>query len=333
MKLKNKKSDRVFIILGGKSCLPSGLFEFLKNEYVIGCSQWALLYEKYPFDFYYVNDLRQMSMATINPETLFNFFQTDHIKWVNYLTSEGWYGTFFKEFEQRGHKLGKYTYDSEFVYGNGLDDAEFLVDGKMSVTNPYEYFSDEWFSKYKIQRNFVPKISGTDSNKQGAIGGVMRCATDLAYFLRFKKCYLINTDPVPTPGPVYNEYITSVYDNNKPHDSSGEFGSEGRVGFTIEDLKSGNYSDANAHNTAFPIELWKQRISLYNNRGLEVRRVVSRESYEYEKSVIHGEFKIEDNFIEKYKHNQGVFKTVFYEDLVNDEPEIISEINYHDWVV
>lgn len=308
-----KNHSRVFIMLGGKSCLPENIFEFLKKEYVIGVSQWCLLHEKFPFDFYYINDARSMYEATIDKKNFFTFLETDKPSWFKYLVAdESWNALPFREFYNKKYKLGGHKYDSvEPPWKNAVDPPRYdIFEDRVENIPPKSsnripnHFSDSYYKKIKIER------TGTGN------GGALRCAIDLAYYLQFKQCYLLNIDTFPYPGPIYNEHITSVYDNNKPHFSTGDWGSEGRLGFTLDELKNGKYKPELSHNSVaqYPKYMWNRRFSFFKDRDFSISRLVSRESYSYEQDIICGKYKMDKRLIEQNIDKNKMWNTKIFED-------------------
>ncbi len=296
----DKRSDRIFILGCGNSCMPDGLLDFLKNEYVIAVSQWALLADKYPFDFYFLNDNYRWTGDV--KKSMFEFFQTDHVKWAKSIPpiKAGECGndeSFINEFSALGYTFGKHTYGAVPFKKNTMYDEEFLMNGKMSCENPQTYFTDAHFSKYKIQRT--------------GYGSVVRCAVDLAYFLRFKKCYILNLDVVPIIGNSYNDYINSV--------SPGGSITEEK----ICTVKGGGY-----RSSVFFDWLWEHRFKIFAERGFDVKRVVTSSTHLYETSFLNGnKFKVENSLLKEYENRHQYFKTILYEDLINGNEELINK-NY-----
>ena len=95
----------------GSSSMSPKLLDFLKDEYVIAVSQWALLADEVPFNFYYVNDNYRWRKTNIKNK-MFDFFKTDIPKWSKTLGNDTKNEIpFFNKFKQ-DNNFGKHTYSS-----------------------------------------------------------------------------------------------------------------------------------------------------------------------------------------------------------------------------
>jgi len=275
----DKRPDRIFVLTCGRSCDSVDFLPFLKNEYVIAVSRWAFLFKEHPFDFYYVNDHHRLIPMTIQYggfDTYKDFMASDLVTWnKNYKKDE-------KAFVKYDIKRGKYTYTTRPWASKSLFDADFLNEnGVMPTERPQDYFKDEHFKKYPVQYT--------------GYGSATRVAVDLAYFLKFKTCYIMALDAVSVQGGWYSRHITDI--------AAPQSSTQPTVAYS--------------RNSTFSTHVWRGRYSLY--KGFDVRRVVPKDMYDIERKEV-------DN------PQRRVFKTVFYEDVVNDSPAIIDEIKYHDWV-
>jgi hypothetical protein len=154
----------------------------------------------------------------------------------------------------------------------------------MSVDRPADYFSDSNFNQYEIP--------GTGH------GTAARCAVDLAYFLKFKTCYLMGLDTFPMPGGGYSNHILE------------------------KAVVPGRKKNPYVRNIFWIQTMWKKRYAQY--KGMEIRRVVPKETFDLE---MH-ESKTDPLILTRL----GMFKNVLYEDLIEDCPQTISSINYHTYV-
>lgn len=279
----NKRSDRIFVLACGRSCDSVDFLPFLKGEYVIAVSRWAFLFKKHPFDFYHVNDnyrLIPLTMKHGGMDIYREFMSSEAPNWIGNPKQEN---SAFTKYEI---ELGPHTYNTRSWCQTNLFDSEFLNnDGQMPVKTPQDYFKDECFKEYPIQHT--------------GFGSATRVAVDLAYFLKFKTCYIMSLDTVPVYGGWYSKHIEGVAISPS----------------TIKPTTT--YSQHPSKQNVWSPKVWSSRYGLY--KGFNIRRVVPRDMYDIERKDVANK-------------KRGVFKTVFYEDLVNDSPEVIDEIQYYDWV-
>ena len=279
----NKRQDRVFVLACGKSCDVVDFLPFLKNEYVIAVSRW-LFYDKFNFDFYFVNDAEKLIPIAHRHggmDELKQFFSSDLIKWTRDADTD------VKQFEKYNITWGKHTYGT-FPWNKikwNLNHEHLLQpSGEMSVDRPADHFTDANFSRYEIP--------GTGH------GTAARCAIDLAYFLKFKTCYLMSVDTFPMPGGGYSNHILD------------------------KAVVPGRKKTPYKRNIFWIQTMWKKRYSQY--KGMKVRRVVPKEVFALEKQ----ESKNNPSILTRL----GMFKNVLYEDLIEDCPHVVDDINYHSYV-
>jgi hypothetical protein len=278
-----KRPDRVFVLACGKSCDIVDFLPFLKNEYVIAVSRW-LFYDGFDFDFYFVNDAEKLIPIANRHgglSELTDFFASDLVKWTRDADED------ILQFEKKGVVWGDNTYGTypwkKINYG--LNHEKFLQsNGEMPVDRPQDYFSSDWFSQYEIP--------GT------GLGTASRCAIDLAYFLRFKTCYIMSVDTYPIPGGGYSKHILE------------------------KAVVPGRKKNPYIRNIFWIQNLWKKRYQTY--RGMQLRRVVP-------KDMLYAEQRegVTDKLV---LYKLGMFKNVLYEDLIDDNPEVVTDIKYHSYV-
>lgn len=291
----SKQNDRIFVIGCGSSSMHPDLMNFLKNEYVIAVSQWALLYQKFPFDFYFINDNYRWRKKEIR-EKMYDFFETDLPKWSKTLGKDSVFlneREFFETF-RTSRVLGKNSYSAiQWNYEFGIDET-LLENGRWTLDNPEKYFSDEYFKNIKVHST--------------GYGSVTRCAVDLAFRLRFKKCYILNFDSIPLVGTAYNEHISDVFQHKI---------------ITEENI---NNSDA-YRNCGFSKPVWKKRHEVYSKYGMEVKRVITQEVDEYERRFCNGENnKINSDVVSFFKPRRFFFETLTYEELANGTCASIPDV-------
>lgn len=276
----NKRPDRIFVLTCGRSCDNVDFLDFLKGEYVIAISRWAFLYKEIPFDFYYINDCHRLMAMTAKYGDLNlykEFMASDSVKWYKNFRSDK---TAFKKYNI---KFGEHSYPTYPWNSASLDDTLLLnSDGSMQLDQPQEYFNDDYFKKIPLQYT--------------GFGSATRVGIDLAYYLKFKTCYIIGADPVYLDGGWYSKHITDISVPARASDPSSTY----------------------SRTTLFSGSVWKRRYKMY--KGFNVRRVVSKDIFDIERK--------EPTSNRKRKF----FKTVFYEDLIDDSPEVIDDIEYYDWI-
>lgn len=291
-----KNSNRVFVLGCGGSSMHPEIMNFLKNEYVIAVSQWALLYEELQFDFYFINDNYRWRGKL--RDKMQNFFTTDVPKWSKSLgqTDTKNEQNFFDSFKSK-YTFGRHTYSAVPWSNKILDvDESLTVNGKLSVDNPESYFSDENFSKIKINRT--------------GYGSVTRCAVDLAFFLRFKECYILNFDSIPLLGSAYNDYISRA--------------------FRQMPINEDNINNSKSYvNCGFSKPTWTRRKKVYNEYGMQVRRVITSEVNLYEQNFCNGNLqKIKKSVVDYFSPRRHFFETCLFENIMsgNTSPETNIEV-------
>jgi hypothetical protein len=290
VEIVDKKKDRVFVLACGKSCDLVDYLEFLRGEYVIAISRW-LFFDGFKFDFYFVNDTGLLTRSANThgglPE-LKSFCNGNSAKWFSNthrdLSTEALFGI----------ETGQYSYRTNGIIPCRtkpntelwqLDDEEFLnSNGTMPVENPYDYFSDANFSQYKIK--------GT------GCGTATRCAVDLAYFLKFKNCYLMNVDTFPIEGAGYSKHILK---------------------YAVPEARR---TTPYLRNGFFDVRTWGHRYGQY--RGMNLRRIVPENMFSQEIEIA--------KTSKKVAKNVGMFKTILYENLIC-ENEKIEDITYNHYVI
>lgn len=291
MEITDKKKNRVFVLSCGRSCDTVDYLEFLRNEYVIALSRWCF-YEEYKFDFYFINDsglLIKLATKYGGLEQLKTFCGGNSAKWFRDAKYDSMvekkYNVQFGDNTYRTHELIPCRTPSNTKLWQ-LNDEEFLNEnGTMPVGNPFDYFSHQNFSKYKIK--------GT------GCGTVTRCAIDLAYFLRFKTCYVMNVDVCPFDGASYSKYIMK---------------------YAIRpDRKTNSYK----RNGFFDVKTWRHRYAQY--KGMNIRRVVPECVFSYELS----ESKASKTIAKKL----GMFKNVLYENLIQGITDYETSVVYNNYVI
>ena len=293
--MKNNK-NRVFVLGCGSSSMHPELMNFLKNEYVIAVSQWALLVDEFPFDFYFLNDNYRWSSEKFQSK-IFDFFERDIPTWSKSLGTDAEVTNehnFFESFKKT-RTFGKHTY-SAIPWSFKFDVSENdLINNKMSVDEPQKYFSHTHYNNIKIQRT--------------GYGSVTRCAVDLAFRLRFKECFVLNLDSIPIIGTTYNEYISSVFSSSVTTES--------------------NINNKNSYrNSGFSIPTWRTRHEKYKRYGMKLRRVISADINQYEKKFCEGyNQNIDPEMVNYFTPRRFFFKTCLFEDILQGNTTPISEIS------
>ena len=141
----SKKSNRVFVLGCGSSTMHPELMDFLQNEYVIAVSQWALLYDEFPFDFYFINDNYRWRRKQIR-EKMYDFFETDLPKWSKTLGKQPEFlneQEFFETFRTT-RVLGKNSYSAiPWTFDFDIDES-LMENNRWTLDNPEKYFHDEY---------------------------------------------------------------------------------------------------------------------------------------------------------------------------------------------
>lgn len=291
MEIVDKKKDRVFVLACGKSCDLVNYLDFLRGEYVIAVSRW-LFFDGYKFDFYFVNDsglLIKSANLHGGLSQLKTFCSGNSAKWFRDSVKD-------KNIESAfGLQMGNYTYRTNGIVKCRtkpntepwqLNDEEFLnSNGTMSVENPYDHFSHANFSQYKIK--------GT------GCGTATRCAVDLAYFLKFKTCYLMNVDTFPIEGAGYSKHILK---------------------YAVPEARR---TTPYIRNGFFDVRTWGHRYTQY--KGMNLRRVVPENMLSQELEIA--------KTSKKVAKNVGMFKTVLYENLINENETVEDCVTYNHYVV
>jgi hypothetical protein len=289
----DKKSDRIFVLGCGSSSMHPDLMEFLKNEYVIAVSQWALIVDEFPFDFYFINDNYRWRRKSIR-EKMHDFFETDIPKWSKSLGGDvPNEDSFFDSFKEN-RVFGKHTY-SAVPWTNQFDvDERLLVNGKLSSDSPEKYFSDKWYSKINVHRT--------------GYGSITRCAVDLAFRLRFKNCYILNFDSIPLVGTAYNEHISKA--------------------FSHKIITEENINNSRSYlNCGFSKPTWRSRQEVYKKYGMNVSRVITSDVNEYERKFCLGNNKKINPDVVKFFHpRRFFFETHLYEDLVRGDINPLDDV-------
>ena len=288
-----KNSSRVFIMGCGSSSMHPDLMKFLKNEYVIAVSQWALLVDEFPFDFYFVNDNYRWRKPNIQNK-MYDFLKTDIPKWSKTL-GDGVKNeiSFFNKFKQ-DNNFGKHTYSS-VPWSMRFDvNSEELTNGKLAVDDPEQYFSDEYFRKIEVQRT--------------GYGSVTRCAVDLAFRLRFKECYILNFDSIPLIGTAYNEHISRAFKHQL---------------ITEENINNKKYY----LNCGFSKPTWRTRHQVYNKYGMQVKRVITSDVNDYETAFCLGNNKkIHETMVKFFRPRRFFFETCLFENLIKGDYKPLSDV-------
>lgn len=291
MEIVDKKKDRVFVLACGKSCDLVNYLDFLRGEYVIAVSRW-LFFDGYKFDFYFVNDSsRLLASARVHGGLgiLKDFYAGVDCKWLR--------GTDKDRLAERKYGIlpGKYSYNTSGILKcrepvtsdawNLMDEAFLNADGTMPVENPYDHFSHENFSQYKIK--------GT------GCGTATRCAVDLAYFLKFKTCYLMSLDTFPISGGGYSNHIMK---------------------YAIPTVRREHPYLVQG---CFDQRMWANRYAQY--KGMNLRRIVPENMLSQELEI--------SKSSKKVAKNVGMFKTVLYENLINGNETVEDCVTYNHYVV
>lgn len=292
--MKNNK-NRVFVLGCGSSSMHPELMNFLKNEYVIAVSQWALLVDEFPFDFYFLNDNYRWSSEKFQSK-IFDFFERDIPTWSKSLGTDAEVTNehnFFESFKKT-RTFGRHTY-SAIPWSFNFDVSENdLINNKMSVDEPQKFFSHTHYNNIKIQRT--------------GYGSVTRCAVDLAFRLRFKECFVLNLDSIPLVGTAYNEHISKAFKH--------------RV-ITEENINNKKYY----LNCGFSKPTWRKRHEVYNKYGMQVKRVITSNVNDYETEFCLGNNKkIDETMVKFFKPRRFFFDTCLFENLITGDSKPLPDV-------
>ena len=296
-----KNSDRVFILGCGHSSMTPYLLDFLKDEYVIAVSQWAFLYDQFPFDFYYMNDNYRWASSSRLQTGMSDFFQLDVPTWSKSL-GEGTFPNetnFFSEFG-KNKQFGKHTYTS-IKWTNNFDlNSELFPSGVRTTDEIERYFTDEYFSKIKICAT--------------GYGSVIRCAVDLAFNLRFKNCFLLNLDTIPFPGEsYYNKYVDQVY-----RGKNNDVECINRNALTQE---KSVWTDGYRSSVFFE-KIWKTRYDAFSKHNMVLKRAIPQGTHEYEQNFCsYNDKRFTKETVDFYTKRQHFFERVLLEDVMQGKYE------------
>lgn len=290
--MKNKNSNRVFILGCGRSCDSLDFLNDLKTEYTLGISRW-LFVKDFDCDFYYVADTYKLLTLCIKYGG-FDEFKTfmksnKNTKWIrnwekdtSFLTANNFeFGknTYYTSEKTKGYSKSKFIRclaDNRY-YGKIFSHYEDLKRSNSfdSRFNQHTYSQIELLSPEKS--NSYPRYCA------------INYSISLAYLLGFSECYLVNFDVMsevdPNASGAYSKYIM------KYKDSCG-----------LEPKRKKNkYESFCGWSESF--------LNCHNFKGMKIRRLVPHSQYITESRYCETSKKIEN------RHN--LIKTICYEDFMN----------------
>ena len=292
--MKNKNSNRVFILGCGRTCDSLDFLKDLKHEYTLGISRW-LFVKDFDCDFYYVADTGKL-LTLCKKYGGFDEFKTfmksnKNTKWIrnweqdtSILTANNFeFGknTYYTSKKTKGYPKSKFIRclaDNRY-YGKIFSHYEDLKQSNLFDSR----FNQHTYSQIEL-------LSSEKSNPHPRYCAI-NYSISLAYLLGFSECYLVNFDVTSevdsNVAGAYSKYIMKYKDScglvpNRKKNKYNTF-----CGWNKSYLNSNNFKGMKIRRLV-PDNQYKKEIELYKENSKKLKKLEMIKTIPYEKFMYEG---------------------------------------------